>query len=344
MLINNSTPPPCHVMMTPRKNRHSSVRICGINQTNYHAEFLLLPVITIPQSLVRIMHRMIFSPSVPSLLSQVSRRYASNESKEGFRRFMQTITDTSATPLVQPWSASAFPGRVSSQNDTEPPLSRWASHKLAVPVEPVKQPVRRSRAHKFKRLSKESAPEISISNLNASTSPAGQGEMSSEGLLIIPIESSLEEPSIEATTGAQASVVSTASTTTTTTTRASTTTTPTPKKRRQLRPRKALITLSKSAVQHLQQLLALPEPKFIRIGVRNRGCSGLTYHLEYVTEAGKFDERIDQDGVTVLIDSKALFSIVGSEMDWLDDKLSSRFVFKNPNSKGTCGCGESFMV
>lgn len=116
------------------------------------------------------------------------------------------------------------------------------------------------------------------------------------------------------------------------------------KPRRKLRPRMALITLSANAVEHLRALLDQPEPQLIRIGVRNRGCSGLTYHLEYVTEPGKFDELVEQDGVKVFIDSKALFSIVGSEMDWIDDKLSSRFIFKNPNSKGTCGCGESFMV
>lgn len=119
---------------------------------------------------------------------------------------------------------------------------------------------------------------------------------------------------------------------------------PAKKPRRQLRPRKALISLSQSAVEHLKGLLDQPNPQLIRIGVKNRGCSGLTYHLEYVSEPGKFDETVEQDGVKVLIDSKALFSIVGSEMDWLDDKLSSRFIFKNPNSKGTCGCGESFMV
>ncbi|ANZ73951.1 BA75_01433T0 [Komagataella pastoris] len=145
----------------------------------------------------------------------------------------------------------------------------------------------------------------------------------------------------------------TLSTSTSTATSTSTLTTPnntvpptqkTQKKRRALRPRKALITLSPSAVSHLRALSDLPEPKLTRIGVRNRGCSGLTYHLEYVSEPGKFDEMVEQDGVKVLIDSKALFSIVGSEMDWVDDKLSSKFVFKNPNSKGTCGCGESFMV
>lgn len=69
----------------------------------------------------------------------------------------------------------------------------------------------------------------------------------------------------------------------------------------------------------------------IRVGVKNRGCSGLAYHLEYVEKPDKFDEAVEQDGVKVLIDSKALFSIIGSEMDWEEDKLSSRFVFKNPN-------------
>ncbi|AGO13834.1 AaceriAGL033Cp [[Ashbya] aceris (nom. inval.)] len=116
------------------------------------------------------------------------------------------------------------------------------------------------------------------------------------------------------------------------------------KPRRKLRPKKALIKLSPNALVHLRALLDQPEPQLIRIGVRNRGCSGLTYDLQYIKEPGEFDEVIEQDGVKVVIDSKALFSIVGSEMDWIDDKLSSRFVFKNPNSKGTCGCGESFMV
>ncbi len=65
--------------------------------------------------------------------------------------------------------------------------------------------------------------------------------------------------------------------------------------------------------------------------MKNRGCSGLAYHLDYVDKAGKFDEAVEQDGVKVLIDSKALFSIIGSEMDWVEDKLNQRFVFRNPN-------------
>ena len=84
-------------------------------------------------------------------------------------------------------------------------------------------------------------------------------------------------------------------------------------------------------------------PRLIRIGVRNKGCAGMSYHLEYVSpdQAGKFDERVKQDGVEVLIDSKALFSIIGSEMDWQEDNLSAKFVFNNPNVVEACGCGES---
>ena len=101
--------------------------------------------------------------------------------------------------------------------------------------------------------------------------------------------------------------------------------------RSKLRAPKAAINLTPCAVSHLRELLDQPEPKLIKVGVRNRGCSGLAYHLEYVDKAGAFDETVEQDGVKVLIDSKALFSIIGSEMDWVEDKLSQRFVFRNPN-------------
>ncbi len=71
----------------------------------------------------------------------------------------------------------------------------------------------------------------------------------------------------------------------------------------------------------LRALLSGPTPQLIRIGVRNKGCAGLSYHLTYVDQPGKFDEVVEQDGVRVLIDSKALFSIIGSEMDWTEDQL-----------------------
>jgi iron-sulfur cluster assembly protein len=147
------------------------------------------------------------------------------------------------------------------------------------------------------------------------------------------------------------------------TTTASSQATSKPRKSR-LRPRKAAITLTTTAVDQLRELLDDPEPKLIRVGVKNKGCSGSAYHLEYVDSPGKFDEQVVQDGVKVLIDSKALLKVLGSEMDWVEDKLSARFVFRNPNvSKSShaslqyyegnmltctpaeqCGCGESFSV
>lgn len=117
-----------------------------------------------------------------------------------------------------------------------------------------------------------------------------------------------------------------------------------PQRKSKLTPRKAAIVITPPALEHLRELLEQPDPKMIRVGVKNRGCSGLAYHLEYVEKPGAFDEVVEQDGVKVLVDSKALFNIIGSEMDWQEDKLSTRFVFKNPNIKEQCGCGESFMV
>ncbi|RJE18081.1 assembly protein [Aspergillus sclerotialis] len=103
------------------------------------------------------------------------------------------------------------------------------------------------------------------------------------------------------------------------------------KPRRKLRARKAAIKLTPLAIEQLHKLLSQPDPRMIRVGVKNKGCSGLAYHLEYVDKPGMLDEVVEQDGVKVLIDSKALFSIIGSEMDWIEDKLSQRFIFKNPN-------------
>ncbi|KAN0100961.1 hypothetical protein V8E55_000945 [Tylopilus felleus] len=118
----------------------------------------------------------------------------------------------------------------------------------------------------------------------------------------------------------------------------------TPRPRPTIRSTKAALSITPEAVFRLRALLNGPTPQLIRIGVRNKGCAGLSYHLEYVDKPGKFDEIVEQDGVRVLIDSKALFSIIGSEMDWKEDALSSKFVFNNPNVKDACGCGESFTV
>ncbi|KAG0263061.1 Iron-sulfur assembly protein 1 [Mortierella polycephala] len=110
------------------------------------------------------------------------------------------------------------------------------------------------------------------------------------------------------------------------------------------RPRKAVLTLTPSAVTRLRTLTEGPEPKVVRVGIRTKGCSGQQYDLQYTSKKEKFDEEIKQDGVTVLVDNKALLSVLGSEMDYVEDKLSAQFVFNNPNVKESCGCGQSFMT
>ncbi|GMK55431.1 hypothetical protein CspeluHIS016_0204870 [Cutaneotrichosporon spelunceum] len=121
---------------------------------------------------------------------------------------------------------------------------------------------------------------------------------------------------------------------------------PAAKPRRQFKPTKAALTMTPNAISRLRALMSSPtEPKMLRIGVKTRGCAGMAYHLDYVDPpGGKFDEVVEQDGVKVLVDSKALFSIIGSVMDWRDTRLSAGFVFENPNIEDTCGCGESFNI
>jgi iron-sulfur cluster assembly protein len=119
---------------------------------------------------------------------------------------------------------------------------------------------------------------------------------------------------------------------------------PTPK--RAARPRPAAMTLTSNAVERVRELLdKRGKPSAgIRIGVRTKGCSGLSYTLEFADAPGPMDEKVEQDGVTVLIDPKAAMFIFGTEMDYVEEKLQSGFQFRNPNEKGRCGCGESFHV
>ena len=112
------------------------------------------------------------------------------------------------------------------------------------------------------------------------------------------------------------------------------------------RERPPAMTLSDAAAARLKQLLAMRETPVVglRIGVRNGGCSGMAYTMEFATAQNPLDEVVETKGVKVLIDSKALMFLLGSEMDYTEDKLRSGFTFRNPNEKGRCGCGESFHV
>ncbi|HAD86766.1 MAG TPA: Fe-S cluster assembly scaffold SufA, partial [Rhodospirillaceae bacterium] len=82
----------------------------------------------------------------------------------------------------------------------------------------------------------------------------------------------------------------------------------------------------------------------VRVGIRTKGCSGMSYTLEFADEKNEFDEVVEDKGVRIFIDPKATMFIIGTEMDFVEDKLESGFVFNNPNEKGRCGCGESFHI
>ena len=112
------------------------------------------------------------------------------------------------------------------------------------------------------------------------------------------------------------------------------------------RAQKALFTMTPAALAHVQRLLdGRGKPSLgIRIGVRSRGCSGLSYTLEFCDEVHPGDEVVEREALKIFIDPKAIMFVVGTEMDFVEEKLQSGFVFRNPNEKGRCGCGDSFHV
>ncbi|WP_428630467.1 HesB/IscA family protein [Sphingopyxis sp.] len=112
------------------------------------------------------------------------------------------------------------------------------------------------------------------------------------------------------------------------------------------RTRPAAVTLTPNAEARVTALMATaPEGAIgVRLSTPRRGCSGLAYSVDYITEEVKFDEKIETPGGVFYIDGASVLYLIGSVMDWVEDDFAAGFVFENPNAKGACGCGESFTV
>lgn len=115
--------------------------------------------------------------------------------------------------------------------------------------------------------------------------------------------------------------------------------------------KQAVLTLTDAATKRLSNLLSShqPKPLGIRLGVRTRGCNGMSYTLNYIDNENantlpKHSEVVESNGVKVYVEPRALLFLLGTQMDYVEDDLKSEFVFHNPNEKSKCGCGESFNV
>lgn len=112
------------------------------------------------------------------------------------------------------------------------------------------------------------------------------------------------------------------------------------------RPRPKVLTLTDRAANRVRSIIERSETPIagLRIGLKTGGCAGMEYTLDYAAEAGPADEVVEDKGVTVLIDPKAILYLLGTEMDFVTEKLTQRFVFNNPNQVSACGCGESVSI
>ncbi len=117
------------------------------------------------------------------------------------------------------------------------------------------------------------------------------------------------------------------------------------------RPRPKVVTLSESAAERVREIMVKPRQDGaenpymgLRVGVKNGGCAGQEYVLEYAEAAGPLDEVVEDRGVTILVEPKAVLFLIGTEIDYEVTKLSAKFVFRNPNETDACGCGESVTI
>jgi iron-sulfur cluster assembly protein len=112
------------------------------------------------------------------------------------------------------------------------------------------------------------------------------------------------------------------------------------------RERPPALAVTEAAAVQLKKLVAMHDPDAvgIRLGVREGGCNGKSYTMDFAKELDPMDEALEIDGIKLLIDPMSVIYLVGTEMDFVQEKLGSNFIFRNPNETGRCGCGESFSV
>ena len=116
--------------------------------------------------------------------------------------------------------------------------------------------------------------------------------------------------------------------------------------RRARRPRPKVVSLTDRAAERVREILAKAEQPYagLRVGVKNGGCAGQEYVLNYARGPEPLDEVVEDRGVTIFVEPKSILFLIGSEIDYEVDKLSARFVFRNPNETDACGCGESVTI
>jgi iron-sulfur cluster assembly protein len=112
------------------------------------------------------------------------------------------------------------------------------------------------------------------------------------------------------------------------------------------RPRPKVVTLTDRAAERVREIMDRAEKPYagLRVGVKNGGCAGQEYILEYAETAGPLDEVVEDHGVTILVEPKAVLFLIGSQIDYETTKLTAKFVFRNPNETDACGCGESVTI
>ena len=112
------------------------------------------------------------------------------------------------------------------------------------------------------------------------------------------------------------------------------------------RPRPQVMSITDAAAARVREIIANSDKPLlgVRVGVKNAGCAGMTYTMEFAEEIGKYDEVVEDKGVKIVVDPKAIMFLLGTQMDFRIEKLSATFVFNNPNQTSACGCGESVAI